>query len=82
MILILTCQSTIENETTCACEAPSFHALLTTGLNWNLNACSRFQMENDTLVLWKKETDIGVEGNCVFLMHVHLVFVTRYRRRF
>nr|WP_215195973.1 hypothetical protein [Escherichia coli] len=24
MILILTCQSTIENETTCACEAPHF----------------------------------------------------------
>ncbi|EKI06690.1 putative transposase domain protein, partial [Escherichia coli 5412] len=30
MILILKRQSTIENETTCACEAPHFTLLLTT----------------------------------------------------
>ena len=70
MILILTCQSTIENETTCACEAPHFTLLLTTGLNWNLNACSRFTGQ---IIFWsvKKETDIRRGRHCVFLMHVH-----------
>ncbi|ERC80905.1 transposase IS200 like family protein, partial [Escherichia coli T924_01] len=29
----------------------------------------------------KKETDIRRGRHCVFLMHVHLVFVTRYRRQ-
>ena len=28
-----------------------------------------------------KETDIRRGRHCVFLMHVHLVFVTRYRRQ-
>ncbi|WP_334472614.1 IS200/IS605 family transposase [Arsenophonus sp. PmNCSU2021_1] len=28
----------------------------------------------------KKENDIRRGRNCVFLMHVHLVFVTKYRR--
>ncbi|STI75556.1 Uncharacterised protein [Escherichia coli] len=61
MILILTCQSTIENETTCACEAPHFTLLLTTGLNWNLNAYSRFTGQ---MILWSmnKEPISGVEG--------------------
>ncbi|HAM4199938.1 TPA: IS200/IS605 family transposase [Escherichia coli] len=33
------------------------------------------------MILWsvKKETDIRRGRHCVFLMHVHLVFVTRYR---
>lgn len=35
---------------------------------------------NDTLVC-EKETDIRRGRHCVFLMHVHLVFVTRYRRQ-
>lgn len=29
----------------------------------------------------KKETDIRRGRHCVFLMHVHLVFVTKYRRQ-
>nr|WP_309243253.1 IS200/IS605 family transposase [Escherichia coli] len=29
----------------------------------------------------KKETDIRRGRHCVFLMHVHLLFVTRYRRQ-
>ncbi|SFO11847.1 IS200/IS605 family transposase [Xenorhabdus japonica] len=29
----------------------------------------------------KKETDIRRGRNCVFLLHVHLVFVTKYRKR-
>lgn len=35
------------------------------------------------MILWsvKKETDIRRGRHCVFLMHVHLVFVTRYRRQ-
>ena len=35
------------------------------------------------MILWsmKKETDIRLGRHCVFLMHVHLVFVTRYRRQ-
>ncbi|EKP9597628.1 IS200/IS605 family transposase, partial [Escherichia coli] len=35
------------------------------------------------MILWsvKKETDIWRGRHCVFLMHVHLVFVTRYRRQ-
>lgn len=35
------------------------------------------------MILWsmKKETDIRRGRHCVFLMHVHLVFVTKYRRR-
>ncbi|EHW2784241.1 transposase, partial [Escherichia coli] len=28
----------------------------------------------------KKETDIRRGRHCVFLKHVHLVFVTKYRR--
>ncbi|WP_024237358.1 IS200/IS605 family transposase, partial [Escherichia coli] len=36
------------------------------------------------MILWSvnKETDIRRGRHCVFLMHVHLVFVTRYRPRF
>ena len=35
------------------------------------------------MILWpmNKETDIRRGRHCVFLMHVHLVFVTRYRRQ-
>ncbi len=35
------------------------------------------------MILWsvKKETDIRRGRHCVFLMHVHLVFVTKYRRQ-
>ncbi len=35
------------------------------------------------MILWsvKKETDIRRGRHCVFLMHVHLLFVTRYRRQ-
>ncbi len=35
------------------------------------------------MILWSmnKETDIRRGRHCVFLMHVHLVFVTRYRRQ-
>ncbi len=35
------------------------------------------------MILWsmKKETDIRRGKHCVFLMHVHLVFVTKYRRQ-
>ncbi len=35
------------------------------------------------MILWsmKKETDIRLGRHCVFLMHVHLVFVTKYRRQ-
>ena len=35
------------------------------------------------MILWsvKKETDIRRGRHCVFLKHVHLVFVTRYRRQ-
>ena len=35
------------------------------------------------MILWsvKKETDIRRGRHCVSLMHVHLVFVTRYRRQ-
>ena len=35
------------------------------------------------MILWsmKKETDMRRGRHCVFLMHVHLVFVTRYRRQ-
>lgn len=29
----------------------------------------------------KKDTDIRRGRHCIFLMHVHLVFVTKYRRR-
>jgi len=36
-----------------------------------------------TIILWSmtKETDIRRGRHCVFLMHVHLVFVTKYRRK-
>ncbi|WP_169752079.1 IS200/IS605 family transposase, partial [Escherichia coli] len=35
------------------------------------------------MILWsvKKETDIRRGRHCVFLMHVHRVFVTKYRRQ-
>ena len=35
------------------------------------------------IILWpmKKETDIRRGRHCVFLKHVHLVFVTKYRRQ-
>lgn len=35
-----------------------------------------------TIILWSmtKETDIRRGRHCVFLMHVHLVFITKYRR--
>ena len=35
------------------------------------------------IILWpmKKETDIRHGRHCVFLKHVHLVFVTKYRRQ-
>ncbi|WP_238839675.1 transposase, partial [Proteus mirabilis] len=29
----------------------------------------------------KNETNIRLGRHCVFLMHVHLVFVTKYRRK-
>lgn len=36
-----------------------------------------------TIILWSmtKETDIRRGRHCVFLMHVHLVFVAKYRRK-
>ncbi|HAT1524940.1 TPA: IS200/IS605 family transposase [Morganella morganii] len=36
-----------------------------------------------TTILWSvtKETDIRRGRHCVFLMHVHLVFFTKYRRK-
>ncbi|RAX07110.1 IS200/IS605 family transposase [Photorhabdus sp. HUG-39] len=35
------------------------------------------------MILWsmKNETDIRRGRHCIFLMHVHLVFVTKYRRK-
>jgi putative transposase len=35
-----------------------------------------------TIILWSmtKENDIRRGRHCIFLMHVHLVFITRYRR--
>ncbi|HBY9727832.1 TPA: transposase, partial [Klebsiella pneumoniae subsp. ozaenae] len=35
------------------------------------------------MILWSmtKETDIRRGRHCVFLMHVHLVFVAKYRRQ-
>ena len=35
------------------------------------------------MILWsvRKETDIRRGRHCVFLMHVHQVFVTKYRRQ-
>ncbi|EPU8116054.1 IS200/IS605 family transposase, partial [Escherichia coli] len=33
------------------------------------------------MILWSvKKTDIRRGRHCVFLMHVHLVFVTKYQR--
>ncbi|HAT6274424.1 TPA: hypothetical protein JAI86_003712, partial [Proteus mirabilis] len=47
------------------------------GLNWNLKACRRFILP---IILWsmKNKTNIRRGRHCVFLMHVHLVFVTKY----
>ena len=35
------------------------------------------------ILLWsmKKETDLGKGRHCIFMIHVHLVFVAKYRRQ-
>ncbi|EFV6448121.1 hypothetical protein GMN11_21440, partial [Shigella flexneri] len=44
-----------------------------------MNTCSRFTGQ---IILWSvKKTDIRRGRHCVFLMHAHRVFVTKYRRQ-
>src|SRR5260370_15475788 len=48
------------------------------GINWNLNACNLSMV---SLCSWSVHfvSDIRHGRHCVFLLHVHLVFVTKYR---